>query len=275
MKNNEIDYDAIRGAVHLGVEFLDAVVDVNRFVIPEIREQTLLTRKIGLGVMGFADALIMLGIPYESQEALTLGDRIMAFIQDEGHAASRELGELKGAFPAIDKSIYSGTTMRNSTVTTVAPTGSIHLIAGTSSGIEPVFSLAYDRKINGNRIQMVHPVLNDLLRNERSGINLKDEILRTGSVQHLPINTDLKDILKTAGEIKPEHHVAMQAVFQKHVDNAVSKTVNLPEEATIEDISRIYMLARNTGCKGITVYRYASKPEQVLRRGCELCRIDL
>lgn len=275
VRKNEIDFDALKESVHLGVEFLDAVIDVNRFIIPEIKEQTLLTRKIGLGVMGFADALIMLGIPYESKEALVLGDNLMAFIQEEGHAASKDLGERKGSFPAIDKSIYSGTTMRNSTVTTIAPTGSIHLIANTSSGIEPVFSLAYDRKINGNRIQMVHPLLDELLRIERTGTNLKDEIIRTGSVQHLPLNEHIKDLLKTAGEIKPEHHVAIQAIFQKHVDNAVSKTVNLPEEATVEDISRIYMLARDLGCKGITIYRYASKPEQVLSRGCELCRADL
>ncbi|MDD1717026.1 MAG: adenosylcobalamin-dependent ribonucleoside-diphosphate reductase [Methanoregulaceae archaeon] len=275
VRKNEIDFDTLKESVHLGVEFLDAVIDVNRFIIPEIKEQTLLTRKIGLGVMGFADALIMLGIPYESKEALVLGDNLMAFIQEEGHAASKDLGERKGSFPAIDKSIYSGTTMRNSTVTTIAPTGSIHLIANTSSGIEPVFSLAYDRKINGNRIQMVHPLLDELLRNERTGTNLKDEIIRTGSVQQLPLSEHIKDLLKTAGEIKPEHHVAIQAIFQKHVDNAVSKTVNLPEEATVEDISRIYMLARDLGCKGITIYRYASKPEQVLSRGCELCRADL
>jgi ribonucleoside-diphosphate reductase alpha chain len=270
---DEIDYELLGSLVALGVEFLDAVIDSNRFPIPEIRDRTLQTRKIGLGVMGLADALLLMGIPYQSKEALECTADIMGFIQKEGHAMSEELGRKKGSFPAIDKSVYRGE-MRNATVTTIAPTGSLHLIAGVSSGIEPVFSYSFQRAINGRQIRFFHPLLKDYLSSLPAGDALLDAVQKSGSVAHLPVSEDVKDLFRTASEIDPSFHVRMQATVQGFVDNAVSKTVNLPEECRPEDVARIYLLARSLGCKGITIYRYNSKSDQVLSRGCETCRVD-
>ena len=273
VRKGELDEDKLVSAVRSGVEFLDAVIDINTYPVPEIRDRTLLTRKIGLGIMGLADALIMMEIPYASNEGLNVTESIMQVIQQEAHFASEELGEKKGSFPAIDKSWYPGP-MRNATVTTVAPTGSLHIIAGTSSGIEPLFSLAFSRIINGKAIRFVHPAVRHIVESLPRGQTLMELIERTGSVQNLPIRDCEKELLRTAPEIKPEFHVRMQAVVQKNVDNAVSKTVNLPEHATLEEISEIFLLARTLGCKGITVYRYNSRQDQVLSRGCDTCRVD-
>lgn len=273
VRKGELDEDKLVSAVRSGVEFLDAVIDINTYPVPEIRDRTLLTRKIGLGIMGLADALIIMEIPYASNEGLTFAESIMQLIQQEAHIASEELGEKKGSFPAIDKSWYPGP-MRNATVTTVAPTGSLHIIAGTSSGIEPLFSLAFSRIINGKAIRFVHPAVRHIVESLPRGQTLMEQIERTGSVQNLPIRDYEKELLRTAPEIKPEFHVRMQAVVQKNVDNAVSKTVNLPEHATLEEISEIFLLARTLGCKGITVYRYNSRQDQVLSRGCDTCRVD-
>ncbi|HNL85592.1 MAG TPA: adenosylcobalamin-dependent ribonucleoside-diphosphate reductase, partial [Methanoregulaceae archaeon] len=273
VRKGELDEDKLVSAVRSGVEFLDAVIDINTYPVPEIRDRTLLTRKIGLGIMGLADALIIMEIPYASNEGLTFAESIMQLIQQEAHIASEELGEKKGSFPAIDKSWYPGP-MRNATVTTVAPTGSLHIIAGTSSGIEPLFSLAFSRIINGKAIRFVHPAVRHIVESLPRGQTLMELIERTGSVQNLPIRDCEKELLRTAPEIKPEFHVRMQAVVQKNVDNAVSKTVNLPEHATLEEISEIFLLARTLGCKGITVYRYNSRQDQVLSRGCDTCRVD-
>lgn len=273
VRKGELDEDKLVSVVRFGVEFLDAVIDINTYPVPEIRDRTLLTRKIGLGIMGLADALIMMEIPYASNEGLNVTESIMQVIQQEAHFASEELGEKKGSFPAIDKSWYPGP-MRNATVTTVAPTGSLHIIAGTSSGIEPLFSLAFSRIINGKAIRFVHPAVRHIVESLPRGQTLMEQIERTGSVQNLPIRDYEKELLRTAPEIKPEFHVQMQAVVQKNVDNAVSKTVNLPEHATLEEISGIFLLARTLGCKGITVYRYNSREDQVLSRGCDTCRVD-
>jgi len=273
VRKGELDKDKLVSVVRFGVEFLDAVIDINTYPVPEIRDRTLLTRKIGLGIMGLADALIMMEIPYASNEGLNVTESIMQVIQQEAHFASEELGEKKGSFPAIDKSWYPGP-MRNATVTTVAPTGSLHIIAGTSSGIEPLFSLAFSRIINGKAIRFVHPAVRHIVESLPRGQTLMEQIERTGSVQNLPIRDYEKELLRTAPEIKPEFHVRMQAVVQKNVDNAVSKTVNLPEHATLEEISGIFLLARTLGCKGITVYRYNSREDQVLSRGCDTCRVD-
>ncbi|HVN66420.1 MAG TPA: adenosylcobalamin-dependent ribonucleoside-diphosphate reductase [Methanomicrobiales archaeon] len=273
VKRRELDEGMLTGLVRTGVDFLDAIIEVNRFPIPEIQEMNLRTRKIGLGIMGFADALILLGIPYESDEALRFGERVMALIQEVGHERSRELGAEKGSFPAIGKSTYKGE-MRNSTVTTIAPTGSLHIIADTSSGIEPLFALAFQRQMAGRTVNMVNRLFVQAVSRLPRSADLIHRALVEGSVKDLPIPDELKELFKTAPEISPGHHVRVQAAFQKHVDNAVSKTVNLPENATPGDISRIYELARSLGCKGITVYRYNSKPDQVLSRGCEVCRVD-
>ncbi len=273
VRNGELDEELLSSVVRLGVEFLDAVIDVNTYVVPEIREQTLSTRKIGLGVMGLADALISMEIAYESSEGLSCTESIMRLIQEEAHATSEEMGHNAGSFPAIGQSCFDHA-MRNATVTTIAPTGSLHLIAGVSSGIEPLFSLAFSRTINGNVFRFVHPAIRQVVEPMQRGQSLMDQIQKTGSVQDLPIGDHEKELFRTAPEIEPEFHVRMQAVVQRHVDNAVSKTVNLPPHATREDISRIFLLARDLGCKGITVYRYNSREDQVFSRGCDTCRVD-
>jgi ribonucleoside-diphosphate reductase alpha chain len=269
----ELDEDLLRTVTRRGVQFLDAVIDVNCFPVPEIRTRTLLTRKIGLGVMGLADAFILMGIPYESEEAIRFADRTMAIVSREARETSRELGEDKGSFPAIDKSIFSGP-MRNATVTTIAPTGSLHLIAGTSSGIEPLFSLAGTRRIGNRSVSLVHPLLKAYLDTLSAGADILKQVKRTGTLASAPVPEPVRELYKTAPEISPDHHIRMQAAVQRHVDNAVSKTVNLPEESSIDEISRIFLYARSLGCKGVTIYRYNSKRDQVLSRGCEMCRVD-
>jgi ribonucleoside-diphosphate reductase alpha chain len=273
VKRRELDESMLTELTRTGVDFLDAIIDVNRFPIAGIQEMNLATRKIGLGIMGFADALILLGIPYESEEALRFAERVMALIQTVGHERSRELGAEKGSFPAIGKSTYTGE-MRNSTVTTIAPTGSLHIIADTSSGIEPLFALAFRRQMAGKTVKMVNGLFVQAVSRLPRSSEILHRAMAEGSAKDLPVPDEMKDLFRTAPEISPEHHVRMQAAFQKHVDNAVSKTVNLPEEATPEEIARIYELARSLGCKGITVYRYNSRPDQVLSRGCEVCRVD-
>jgi len=270
----ELDEELVQTVTRRGVQFLDAVIDVNRFPVPEIREKTLLTRKIGLGIMGLADALILMEIPYESKDALCFADRTMALVSREAHETSRERGEEKGSFPAIEKSIYKHE-MRNATVTTIAPTGSLHLIAGTSSGIEPVFSLASTRWIGNRSVTIIHPLLKRYLKTLSSGRDILTAVKRTGTLSSAPVPGTVKELYKTATEISPDHHIHMQATIQKHVDNAVSKTVNLPENAGVEEICRIFLLARSLECKGVTIYRYNSKKDQVLSRGCEMCRVDV
>jgi ribonucleoside-diphosphate reductase alpha chain len=164
--------------------------------------------------------------------------------------------------------------MRNATVTTIAPTGSLHLIANTSSGIEPIFSLSYTRRIGNKSVSLIHPLLKTRVKSLRSGTDILAEVRRTGSISDAPVPDDVKELFRTAIEITPDHHIDMQAAFQKHVDNAVSKTVNLPQAADPDEICRIFLRARTLGCKGVTVYRYNSKKDQVLSRGCEMCRTD-
>ena len=270
---SELNEEQLTSIVRSAVEFLDSVIDVNRFPVEAIKNMTLLTRKIGLGVMGFAEALIMLGIPYESQEAIDFADKTMAHIQHEARAMSRELGESKGSFPAIDKSIFSGE-MRNATVTTVAPTGSLHIIANTSSGIEPLFAVAYRRYLDGKPLKFINQLVLQKIGHLKDKQEISHQIEETGSVQNLNLPDSLKSLLKTAPEISPIFHVKMQATVQKHVDNAVSKTINLPETASVQEISSLFMLAREMSCKGITIYRYNSKRDQVLSRGCDVCKID-
>ena len=273
VRKNDLDEDLLAKVVRCGVDFLDAVIDVNRFPLPEIREKTLSTRKIGLGVMGFAGALIRLGIPYESDEALRFAGSLMERIQMTARERSEELGRELGSFPAVEGSVFSGE-MRNATVTTIAPTGSIHLIAGTTSGIEPVFSLAYDRTIDGRRVSVASDLVAGFLPKRVGGRDVAEHVRRHGTVAGLHLDDHARDLFRTATEIAPEHHVRMQAAFQKHVDNAVSKTVNLPQSATVDEIASVFSLAHDLGCKGTTVYRYRSRPDQIYSLGCDLCRID-
>ena len=274
IRKGELDEELVRRITRQGVQFLDAVIDINRFPMQKIKEKTLLTRKIGLGIMGLADALILMNIPYESEDALLFADRMMALVSLEAQETSRELGEEKGSFPAIDKSIYKSG-MRNATVTTIAPTGSLHLIAGTSSGIEPLFSLAGTRQIGNRSFTLIHPFVKKYLASLHSGTDILAQVKKTGTFSAAPVPETIKDLYKTATEISPDHHIRMQATIQKHVDNAVSKTVNVPQDARPDEICRIFLLARSLGCKGVTIYRYNSKKDQVLSRGCEMCRVDV
>jgi ribonucleoside-diphosphate reductase alpha chain len=268
----KIDWGRLKATIRNAVHFLDNVVDANKYPLKEIEHITWSNRKIGLGVMGFADMLIKLGIPYDSEEALRLGEQVMEFIEEEGHKKSVELGEQRGSFPNFEQSIYKGkyATMRNSTVTTVAPTGTISIIAGCSSGIEPIFAISFIRNVmSGTRLFETNPLF-EMMAKEKGFYSAKllEETARSGSVQRIEgVPEDMKRLFVTALDIKPEWHVRMQAVFQKYTDNAVSKTVNLPTEATIEDVRGVYELAWKLKCKGVTVFRYGSKPEQVLYIG--------
>ena len=270
VKAGEVDWERMGDLVALAVRFLDDVIDVNRFPLPEIEQATLQSRKIGLGVMGFAEMLILLDISYRSPQAVAMAEKVMSFISDQARLASARLGEERGSFPLFEQSRLEGwPAMRNSTVTTIAPTGTISIIAGTSSGIEPLFALAYTRNVlEGSRLTEVSPLFRTAA--EERGIwspELQSELARRGSASGLAgVPEELKDLFVTALEIPPKQHVRVQAAFQKHTDNAVSKTVNLAEKATVEDVRAVYHLAYDLGCKGVTVFRYDSR-SQVLYLG--------
>jgi ribonucleoside-diphosphate reductase alpha chain len=264
----EVDWEELERVVRLGVRFLDDVIEVNPYPLPAIDAMVKLNRRIGLGVMGWAEMLMLLGISYDSQQALDLAERVMRFVNEAGHDESERLAKERGAFPTFVDSIYGeGPTLRNATVTTIAPTGSISLIAGCSSGIEPVFALAYRHTYLGSDV--FTPAFEEIARERKfySDALLK-KVMEKGSVQGLDeVPQDLRAVFETAHEITPDWHVKMQAAFQKHTDNAVSKTINLPNGATRENVRRAYLLAYQLGCKGITVFRDRSKSEQVLVAG--------
>ncbi|MCD6464780.1 vitamin B12-dependent ribonucleotide reductase [Candidatus Bathyarchaeota archaeon] len=272
VKDGEIDWDKLRQTVRIAVHFLDNVIDANKYPIPQIERATKANRKIGLGVMGFAEMLIKLGIPYDSEEAVATAEKVMSFISKEARKKSVELGEERGSFPNFLGSIWEKMgykAMRNATVTSIAPTGTISIIAGTSSGIEPLFAVAFIRNVMGTQLFEINPVFEQIAR-ERGfySMDLIAKIAKTGSVQGLSeVPPDVKRLFVTALEIAPEWHVKIQAAFQKYTDNAVAKTVNLPYHATVDDVRRVFMMAWKLKCKGITVYRYGSKAEQVLTIG--------
>jgi len=269
--DGDLDWDRLGKVVDTSVKFLDNVIDMNRYPLPEIEEMTKGNRKIGLGIMGWADLLIQMDIPYESSDAYKLARKIMKFIQERGRRASEKLAEERGAFPNYPESIYGKSTpIRNATITTIAPTGTISMIADCSSGIEPIYSIAYVKTVMDNdALHYVHPLFEEICKSR--GIytdELKAAVVESGSVSGIPgFPADLKELFKTAHEVSPEGHVNMQAAFQKYTDNAVSKTVNLTNDATKEDIAKIYSLAYKTGCKGITVYRDGCRGTQVLESG--------
>jgi len=268
----EVDYDKLRETVHKAVHFLDNVIDVNKYPLKQIEEMTKGTRKIGLGVMGWADLLCILGIPYDSPKAESLAEEIMGFIDYESKKKSEEIAKLKGVFPFYDKSIYkdSGRKLRNATTTTIAPTGTLSIIAGVSSGIEPLFAVSFIKNVmDGTELVEVNPHFKKIAI-ERGFYS--DELMKTiakeGSVHGLAeVPEDVKDIFVTAHDIVPEWHVRMQAAFQRHTDNAVSKTVNLRNDAKLEDVAEVFNLAYRTGCKGVTIYRDGSRDMQVLNIG--------
>lgn len=267
----EIDWDRLRHVVYSAVHFLDNVIDANKFPLPIIEEKTKLTRKIGLGVMGWGNLLARLGIPYDSSEAIELAKKSMSFISESAKQRSCELAKERGVFAAFKNSIYDvpqGPRLRNATLTTIAPTGTISIIAGpTSSGIEPIFAISYYRNVMDNdKLIDVDPVFEEVCKERKIySRELLDEIARKGSIQEITkIPIDMRRIFVTAHDISPEWHVKMQAAFQKFTDNACSKTINFPQEATIDDVRKSYILAYQLGCKGITIYRDKSREEQVL-----------
>ncbi len=270
--NPGVDYDRLGPVIDTAVRFLDNVIDVNNYPLDEITALAHGNRKIGLGVMGFADLLIRLGIPYNSDEGLALAHEVMQFIQERSHAASAELAARRGVFPNYQKSIYAktGERLRNATVTTIAPTGTLSIIAGCSSGIEPLFAVVFTRRIlDGQQMLEVHPYFEQVAR-QRGFYSkwLMEEISHAKSLADVDdMPAEVRRVFVTAYDVDPEWHIRMQAEFQAFTDNAVSKTVNFRHEATLEDIRTVYTLAYKLGCKGVTVYRDGSRDDQVLSTG--------
>jgi ribonucleoside-diphosphate reductase alpha chain len=277
-RDDGIDYDRLKQVVRIGVHFLDNIIDVSEYPVPQIAELTKLNRKIGLGVMGWADLLILMSIAYDSEEAVALAEEVMGFISREADEASIEIAKTRGPFPRwYQESIYaepdqmragrSRSQRRNATVTTVAPTGTISLLANCSSGIEPIYSIVYRRLSFGSeRMMFAHPLFEQYAREHGFYSEaLLRRVVESGSLRGLPeIAEQVRGVFVTTHDIAPEWHVRMQAAFQNHIDAAVSKTINFAADATVEDVKKAYLLAHELGCKGITVYRDGSREKQVL-----------
>jgi len=272
----EIDWDRLSQTIATSVHLLDNVIDMNNYPIPAIAEMSRTTRRIGVGIMGFADLLVQLGIKYDSYAAVDLAETIMKKIQEETYKASGDLAEIRGNFPAWEGSIYNTADnqqkMRNSAPVTIAPTGTISIIAGTSSGIEPLFALSYIRNIMDNtKLVEANPYFEAVAKSEGFySQELMEELAEKGTLHDMDVPDWVKEVFRTAHDISPEWHVRMQAAFQRYTDNSVSKTINFPSDATIEDVKKAYTLAYETGCKGITVYRDGSKTGQTLNTGGSL-----
>lgn len=279
IKDREIDWERLGRVTEEAVHFLDNVIDMNRYTLPQIEAMTKANRKIGLGVMGFADLLIQLGIPYDHPKAFEIGEKVMAFIQERGRKASRNLAIKRGSFPNFEGSVLKGRwdAMRNATVTTIAPAGTISIIAGASSGIEPLFALAFVRHVlDGKELLEINPYFEAMAKEE--GFYSEDLMKKVAQAGHLEkleeIPEKIRHLFATAHDISPENHIRMQAAFQKYTDNAVSKTVNFPHEATVEDVAKVYELAYRLGCKGVTIYRDRSREKQVLYKGLVVSEAD-
>ena len=271
--DHRTNWDKLRKTVHTAVHFLDNVIDVNRYPLAQIERNTKSNRKIGLGVMGFADMLAKLNIPYNSKQGVAIAENMMKFLQKEAQEASQKLAEERGVFPNYNKSIYGkkGVKLRNATTTTIAPTGSISMIANCSSGIEPFFSLAYHKEVlGGEKLLYVNEEFEKVARQKKFyslGL-LRDIVNNRGSCRGIArIPPEVQDVFVTSFDISPEDHIKMQAAFQKYTDSAVSKTINFPNETIKEDVKRSYLLAHKLRCKGITVYRDQSREEQVYSTG--------
>jgi ribonucleoside-diphosphate reductase alpha chain len=275
LTRKQINLKRLKKTVHDAVHFLDNVIEVNKYPLSQIEKMSKGTRKIGLGVMGFADMLIKMEIPYDSDEAVSQAENIMSFISKESRLASAKLAENRGNFPYYKGSSFNDSStpyMRNATTTTIAPTGTISIIAGTSSGIEPLFAIAHDRHIlDGKSFPEMNPLFLKIAKQQGFySKKLVTEIIKTGSVQsQRSVPDHLKKLFVTSHDISPEWHIKIQAAFQKYSDNAVSKTVNFPSDATREDVEKVYRLAYKSGCKGVTIYRYGSRGRQVLNIGKE------
>lgn len=267
----EFDWDKLGETVKNAVHFLDNVIDANKYPLENIDRVTKQTRKIGLGVMGWADSLLKMGIPYNSDEAIALGERVMKFITARGREESAALAQTRGAFPLFGEStLPQEQPMRNGTITTIAPTGTLSIIADCSSGVEPVFGYVYIRNImDGTEMIEVNPILKDeLVKRGLYSDELMKRIAKEGTIAHIAeLPEDLRRVFVSAHDISPEYHIRMQAAFQKGTDNAVSKTVNFSKDATREDVAHVYSLAFHLDCKGVTIYRDGSRAEQVLNIG--------
>ena len=270
VQGGQINWKRMEEVVQLAVRFLDNVVEINLYPLPQIADMTLSNRKIGLGVMGWADMLILLGIPYSAPEAIQLGEKVMQFINEKGHAASQELARKRGPFPNFPGSRYDLNgegAIRNATVTTIAPTGTISIIANASSGVEPLFAVSYLRQVMDNDILVeVHPYFEKLAKEKGFySPQLMQRIAEQGSIRDIEeIPADIRSTFVTSHDVSPEIHIQMQAAFQKYTDNAVSKTVNFPNNATLDDVAMVYRLAYELDCKGVTIYRDRSRDNQVL-----------
>jgi ribonucleoside-diphosphate reductase alpha chain len=268
-----VDWAELRRVVRLAVQMLDNIIDANSYPLPQIAAQTTATRKIGLGVMGWAELLMQVGLPYTAPEALTLAERLMRTVTTTARQRSHELGLARGSFPAFAGSHWAQQgyrAMRNATVTTIAPTGTLSILAGTSSGIEPLFAVAYVRQaLDGALLPEINPYFQHAIQAAGLEIDpLVEAITPSGSLQQLPaVPEPLRRLFVTALDVPPAWHVRMQAAFQRYTDNAVSKTVNLPSTASLADVDTVYRLAYTLGCKGITVYRDGSRAHQVLYHG--------
>jgi len=268
VENCCINHNKLEYLVNLAVHFLDNCIDASSYPIPEIEKIVKSNRKIGLGVMGFADMLIKLNIPYNSEQAVLLAEQIMKFIQEKAHKASSSLAEKRGNFPNFSKSIWKTRhKMRNATCTTIAPTGTIGIIADCSQGIEPLFGVAYTRYTHFGTLKEINPLFQETAKKYKLSKADMNKVYETGSAKTTSLPQQIKNLFVNAHEISFEYHVKIQAAFQKYTDNAVSKTVNLPENASVEDVKKTFLLAYELGCKGLTIYRHKSKPVQVLTFG--------
>jgi len=268
-----LDRKRLARTVRLGVRFLDDLVTVTRHPLPEIEKVTCGNRKVGLGVMGFADMLIRMGVAYDSPEAVRAAEDVMSLISREADAASEELAAERGPFTNFAQSVYAarGRALRNAVRTTIAPTGSISIIAGCSGGIEPIFAVAFRRRVLGGELHEIHPDFVPMC--EREGLrmpeDLMQEVLRTGRVRPLEaFPAAVRRLFVTSGEVPPEQHLQVQAAFQRHTDNAVSKTLNLPADSTPDEVRKVFLRAYELGCRGVTVYRDTSRLSQVLATEC-------
>ena len=273
VRDGKIDWLRLEKSVHSAVHFLDNVIDASKYPLPAIAKMAHANRKIGLGVMGFSDMLIQLGLPYDSEEAVAIGGQVMEFINRESKKASQAIAEKRGSFPNFAQSTWPAKgfkALRNATTTTIAPTGTISIIANCSSGIEPLFAITFMREVlEGTQLLEVNPWFEKMaMRREFYSEELMRKIAEKGTVRGMPeVPKDVQALFVTAHDIAPEWHVRMQAAFQKNVDNAVSKTINFPHDAKVEAVANAYLLAHRLGCKGITIYRDGSKGRQVLYVG--------
>lgn len=275
VKNKKIDFKKLEKTIKIAIHFLDNSIDASLYALKETEQIVKLNRKIGLGIMGFADSLIKMNIAYDSEKAEKSAEKIMQFIKDKSIKTSQELAKIKGGFPSQEKSVFKKEKpRRNATLTTIAPTGTISIFANCSEGIEPLFGPMISRISTYGTMIEINPLFKNIIKKFKLSQETLDKISREGTLQNTNLPEEIKKIFRTAHDISPEWHLRIQAAFQKFTDNAISKTVNLPRNASIEDVEKIFMLAHKLKLKGLTVYRYGSRREQILSF-CEKCSLKV